>query len=213
MQRILLIGPQGSGKGTQAEQIVKAYGIPHISTGDIFRKHMSEGTELGLLLKSYVDAGKLVPNDLSLELVKDRLSQPDCQKGFLFDGYPRNLAQAEAIDALLKEMEMPFNHVICLEIARELVVERLEGRRMCETCGKIYHIKFNPPKVDGVCDDDGGKLYQRADDTLDAIESRLSDYYAQTEPIIDYYREQGIVNEVDATLGISEVFAKIQEVL
>ncbi len=213
MQRILLIGPQGSGKGTQAEQIVKAYGIPHISTGDIFRKHMSEGTELGLLLKSYVDAGKLVPNDLSLELVKDRLSQPDCQKGFLFDGYPRNLAQAEAIDALLKEMEMPFDHVICLEIARELVVERLEGRRMCETCGKIYHIKFNPPKVDGVCDDDGGKLYQRADDTLDAIESRLSDYYAQTEPIIDYYREQGIVNEVDATLGISEVFAKIQEVL
>lgn len=213
MQRILLIGPQGSGKGTQAEQIVKAYGIPHISTGDIFRKHMSEGTELGLLLKSYVDAGKLVPNDLSLELVKDRLSQPDCQKGFLFDGYPRNLAQAEAIDVLLKEMEMPFNHVICLEIARELVVERLEGRRMCETCGKIYHIKFNPPKVDGVCDDDGGKLYQRADDTLDAIESRLSDYYAQTEPIIDYYREQGIVNEVDATLGISEVFAEIQEVL
>lgn len=213
MQRILLIGPQGSGKGTQAEQIVKAYGIPHISTGDIFRKHMSEGTELGLLLKSYVDAGKLVPNDLSLELVKDRLSQPDCQKGFLFDGYPRNLAQAEAIDALLKEMEMPFNHVICLEIARELVVERLEGRRMCETCGKIYHVKFNPSKVDGVCDDDGGKLYQRADDTLDAIESRLSDYYAQTEPIIDYYREQGIVNEVDATLGISEVFAKIQEVL
>lgn len=213
MQRILLIGPQGSGKGTQAEQIVKAYGIPHISTGDIFRKHMSEGTELGLLLKSYVDAGKLVPNDLSLELVKDRLSQPDCQKGFLFDGYPRNLAQAEAIDALLKEMEMPFDHVICLEIARELVVERLEGRRMCETCGKIYHIKFNPPKVDGVCDDDGGKLYQRADDTLEAIESRLSDYYAQTEPIIDYYREQGIVNEVDATLGISEVFAEIQEVL
>lgn len=213
MQRILLIGPQGSGKGTQAEQIVKAYGIPHISTGDIFRKHMSEGTELGLLLKSYVDAGKLVPNDLSLELVKDRLSQPDCQKGFLFDGYPRNLAQAEAIDALLKEMEMPFNHVICLEIARELVVERLEGRRMCEICGKIYHIKFNAPKVDGVCDDDGGKLYQRADDTLDAIESRLSDYYAQTEPIIDYYRKQGIVNEVDATLGISEVFAEIQEVL
>ncbi|MGL5041921.1 MAG: adenylate kinase [Culicoidibacterales bacterium] len=213
MQAILLIGPQGSGKGTQAEQIVKAYGIPHISTGDIFRKQMQSGSELGLLLKSYVDAGKLVPDEVTIEIVKSRLTEPDCKNGFLFDGFPRNLAQALAIDALLAEMGMPFKDVICLEIARELVVARLEGRRTCETCGRIYHVKFKPSAVAGVCDVDGGKLLQRADDTFAKIESRLNDYYAQTEPIIDYYRAQGIVSDIDSTLGISEVFAKIQEVL
>jgi adenylate kinase len=174
---------------------------------------MSEDSELGVLLKSYVDSGKLVPDDVTIKIVKERLNQPDCKKGFLFDGFPRNLVQAKALDALLAEIGMPFNKVVCLEIARDLVIERLEGRRMCEVCGKIYHIKFNPPTLDEVCDDDGGKLYQRADDTLEKIESRLNDYYTQTEPIIKHYDAQGIVFEVDATLGISEVFAKIQEVL
>lgn len=210
---MLLVGPQGSGKGTQAEQIVKAYGIPHISTGDLFRSHMREQTELGKELASYVNAGQLVPDELTISLVKDRLEQPDVKNGFLFDGFPRNLVQAEALDKMLDEMGTPFNHVINLSIPRNLVIERLEGRRTCETCGRIYHIKFNPPKVEGICDEDGGALFQREDDKLEQIENRLNDYYAQTEPIIDYYREKGIVSEIDATLDISEVFAKIQEVL
>lgn len=213
MQKLLLIGPQGSGKGTQAELIVKTYNIPHISTGDMFRKEMGEQTELGKELQKYVDAGQLVPDALTIRLVKERLEQPDCATGFLFDGFPRNIAQAEALDVLLAEMDAPFDKVLCLEIPKEMVISRLEGRRTCETCGRIYHIKFNPPKVEGVCDVDGGKLFQRADDTLEKIESRLNDYYTQTEPIIDYYRKQGIVSEIDATLEISEVFAKIQEVL
>ncbi|GBU10706.1 adenylate kinase [Erysipelotrichaceae bacterium] len=213
MQKILLIGPQGSGKGTQAEQLAKTYSIPHISTGDIFRQHMSEKTELGKLLESFVNEGKLVPNDVTLEIIKERLAQDDCANGFLFDGYPRNIEQAESIDVLLENLEMTFNHVISLEIPRELVIERLEGRRTCASCGKIYHIRFNPPIIDGICDDDGGKLYQREDDTIEKIASRLETYYTQTEPIIDHYREKGIVSEIDATLDISEVFAKIQEVL
>lgn len=213
MQKLLLIGPQGSGKGTQAEQIVKAYDIPHISTGDIFRKHMSENSELGQTLKQYVDKGQLVPDELTIEIVKERLSQPDCKKGFLFDGFPRNIAQAEALDKLLDEMQAPFNRVIVLDIPKEMVIERLEGRRTCEVCGRIYHIKFNPSKEEGVCDVDGGKLFQRADDTVEKIESRLNDYYTQTEPIIEYYKQKGIVAEIDATLDISEVFAEIQEVL
>lgn len=213
MKGILLIGPQGSGKGTQAERISEAYNIPHISTGDLFRKHMSEETELGKKLASFVNQGQLVPNDLTLELLKERITQDDCQDGFLLDGYPRNIAQAETLDVLLQELGKSLTNVVCLEIARDLVIERLEGRRTCETCGKIYHIKFNPPKVEGICDTDGGKLFQREDDTLDKITSRLDIYYAQTEPIIDYYRQRGIVAEVDATLDISEVFGQIQEVL
>jgi adenylate kinases len=213
MQGILLIGPQGSGKGTQAIQIAKKYDIPHISTGDLFRKHISEQTELGQLLGSFVNQGQLVPDDVTLELVKDRLAQPDCKHGYLLDGFPRNLVQAEMLDALLKELGMSLTNIICLEMARELLIERLEGRRTCEECGKIYHVKYNPPKVDGICDTDGGKLLQRDDDTEEKINLRLNDYYNQTEPVLDYYREKGLVQDVDATLEISEVFGKIQEVL
>lgn len=213
MKAILLIGPQGSGKGTQAERISQKYAIPHISTGDLFRMHMRQKSELGLTLAKYVQEGLLVPDTMTLEMVKLRLEQSDCQNGFLLDGYPRNLTQAQDLGVLLESMKKPLTNVICLEIARDLVMERLEGRRSCPTCGRVYHLKYNPPKVDGICDDDESTLIQREDDKPDKIAKRLDIYYADTEPIIEYYREFGLVEDVDATLDISEVFAKIQEVL
>lgn len=213
MKVIILIGPQGSGKGTQAGLISESYGLPHVSTGDLFRKHISEKTELGNQLASYINKGELVPNDLTLDILKDRVLQNDCKNGFLLDGYPRNLAQAESLDALFADMKIPLTNVISLNIPRELVFERLEGRLTCPVCNRVYHVKHNPPKVAGICDDDGGKLFQREDDKAEAINKRLDIYYAETEPIIEYYRTQNIVNDIDATLDISEVFAKIQEVL
>lgn len=213
MKSIILIGPQGSGKGTQAQLISESYGIPHVSTGDLFRKNIAEKTELGNKLAEYLNKGELVPNDLTLDILKDRLMENDCKNGFLLDGYPRNEAQAVSLDALFGEMNISLTNVICLDIPRELVFERLEGRRTCPICNRVYHVKYNPPAIAGICDDDGGKLYQRDDDTSEAINKRLDIYYSETEPIIEYYREQSIVNDIDATLDISEVFAKIQEVL
>lgn len=213
MKSIILIGPQGSGKGTQAQLISESYGIPHVSTGDLFRKNIAEKTELGKQLAEYINQGNLVPDDLTLAILKDRLMQDDCKQGFLLDGYPRNIAQAKALDVVFAEMNIPLTNVICLDIPRELVFERLEGRRTCPICNRVYHVKYNPPAIDGICDDDGGKLYQRDDDTAEAINKRLDIYYSETEPIIEYYREQNIVEDIDATLDISEVFAKVQEVL
>lgn len=213
MKSIILIGPQGSGKGTQAQLISENYGIPHVSTGDLFREHIADKTDLGEQLASYINAGNLVPDDITLSILKERLLQDDCKDGFLLDGYPRNIAQAVALDALFVELGIPLLRVILLDIPKELVFERLEGRRTCPVCKRVYHVKYNPPLVEDICDDDGAKLYQREDDTEEAIAKRLEIYVSETEPIIDYYREQNIVSDIDATLDISEVFAEIQEVL
>jgi len=213
MKTILLIGPQGSGKGTQARLISDTYGLPHISTGDVFRSMIAEKTELGKKLSDYINKGELVPDALTLEILQERLQQDDCTDGFLLDGYPRNLSQAVDLDALFANMNIDLTNVISLNIPRELVFERLEGRRTCPTCGRVYHVKYNPPLVEGLCDDDGGKLYQRDDDTEEAINKRLSVYYSETEPVIAYYQKQNLVADIDATLDISEVFAAIQEVL
>ena len=213
MKSIILIGPQGSGKGTQASLISESYGLPHVSTGDLFRKNIAEKTALGNKLAAFINKGELVPNDLTLEILKDRLLQDDCKDGFLLDGYPRNKAQAVALNELFAEMELPLTNVIVLDIPRQLVFERLEGRRTCPICNRVYHVRYNPPKIEGICDEDGGKLYQRDDDTAEAINKRLDIYYSETEPIIDFYREQNVVSDIDATLDISEVFARVQEVL
>jgi len=213
MKTIILIGPQGSGKGTQARLISEAYGIPHVSTGDVFRTLMAEKTELGKELSSYINKGELVPDALTLDILQQRLMQDDCKNGFLLDGYPRNLAQAVDLDALFAELSIQLTNVISLNIPREVVFERLEGRRTCPICQRVYHVKYNPPLIDGICDDDGGKLYQRDDDTEAAINQRLNVYYSATEPVIEYYQKQNIVADIDATLDISEVFAAIQEVL
>ena len=213
MKSIILIGPQGSGKGTQASLISESYGLPHVSTGDLFRKNIAEKTALGNKLAEFINKGELVPNDLTLEILKDRLLQDDCKDGFLLDGYPRNKAQAVALNELFAEMELPLTNVIVLDIPRQLVFERLEGRRTCPICNRVYHVRYNPPKIEGICDEDGGKLYQRDDDTAEAINKRLDIYYSETEPIIDFYREQNVVSDIDATLDISEVFARVQEVL
>jgi len=213
MKTIILIGPQGSGKGTQAKLIAESYSIPHISTGDLFRQMMAEKSDLGEELSGYINRGELVPNELTLDILRHRLLQDDCANGFLLDGYPRNVAQAVDLDALFASLTIELTNVICLEIPRELVYERLEGRRTCPACGRVYHVKYNPPLVEGLCDDDGEKLEQRADDTEAAINKRLDIYYAETEPVIDYYQKQNLVANINATLDITEVFAAITEVL
>jgi adenylate kinase len=213
MKTIILIGPQGSGKGTQAKLIAESYHIPHISTGDLFRHIMTEKSPLGKELSGYINRGELVPNELTLNILRQRLLQDDCANGFLLDGYPRNVTQAVDLDALFTSLAIELTNVICLEIPRELVYERLEGRRTCPACGRVYHVKYNPPLVEGLCDDDGEKLEQRADDTEAAINKRLDIYYAETEPVIDYYEQQNLVANINATLDITEVFAAIIEVL
>lgn len=212
-KRLLIIGPQGSGKGTQAEKLVETYHIVHISTGNIFREEMSKKTELGKELQTYVDAGHLVPDTLTVSIVAQRLEQDDCKNGFLFDGFPRNIVQAKALDQLLTNLSIPFTHVICLDLAREKVKERLVNRRTCSVCGRVYHLINKPPKVMGVCDYDGETLIHRADDMPEKIEQRLNDYYTQTEPIIEYYAQKDLVTHIDADQEIDRVFDQIVEVL
>jgi len=174
---------------------------------------MAAKTSLGKELAAYINKGELVPNALTLNILEERLAQDDCKNGFLLDGYPRNIAQAVDLDAFFGTLNIQLTNVICLNIPRELVFERLEGRRTCPVCHRVYHVKYNPPLIAGICDDDGAKLYQREDDTAEAISKRLDIYYSETEPVVDYYQKQNIVANIDATLDISEVFAVIQEVL
>ena len=209
---IVLFGPPGAGKGTQAKKLAGHYKIPHISTGDILRANLREGTELGLAAKEYMDKGELVPDEVLIGIIKNRLAEPDCQVGFLLDGYPRTIPQADALSGILDEISKPLEVVLNIDVPDDELVIRLGGRRMCR-CGASYHIKFNPPEKDGICDTCGGTLYQRDDDKDDAIRQRLKVYQEQTQPLIDYYDRMGILVTVDGTGDIDEVFADICDVL
>ena len=207
--RLVLLGPPGAGKGTQASAIVEKYNIPHISTGDIFRANIKEGTALGQEAKAYMDKGLLVPDELVVSIVKDRLLKDDCKEGFLLDGFPRTVKQAEALDSELDKMGIKLNRVININADPEILIERAVGRRICRECGATYHVKYNPPKVEGVCDKDGGELYLRDDDTEETVTTRINVYMEQTEPLIDYYKNQGLLLDVDGTKTIDEVFVDI----
>lgn len=207
--RIILLGPPGVGKGTQASNIVKKYNIPHISTGDIFRANIKSGTELGITAKSYMDKGLLVPDEIVVSIVQDRLAQDDCKDGFLLDGFPRTVEQAEALDIELDKMGIKLDKVVNIDADKDVLIARVTGRRICKECGATYHVINNPTKVEGVCDIDGGELYQRADDTEETVATRIQVYLEQTQPLIDYYRKKGLLLDVDGTKPIEEVFRTI----
>jgi adenylate kinase len=210
---IILLGPPGAGKGTQAKKMIDRYGIPQISTGDMLRAAVKAGTPLGMEAKSYMDAGGLVPDSVVIGLVKERIQEPDCEKGFMLDGFPRNVAQAEELDKMLNDMGIQIDHVMCIEVPNEELIKRLTGRRTCKECGAGYHVMFDPPKKEGVCDKCGGELYQRDDDNETTVKSRLDVYDAQTKPLIDYYDNQGKLRRIDGVGTIDEIFNRIVAVL
>ena len=211
--KLILLGPPGAGKGTQAESITEAYNLIHISTGDIFRKNMKENTPLGVKAKEYVDKGQLVPDEITIAMVEDRLSQEDVREGFLLDGFPRSTSQAEALDDIMMELGSKIDKVINIEVDKNILVDRVVGRRICKECGATYHVRSNPPKQAGICDKCGGELYQRADDTEETVAKRISIYEEETLPLVEYYTEKGNLFTVDGTLGIDTVFGKIQKAL
>ena len=213
MMRLVLLGPPGAGKGTQASAIVKKYNIPHISTGDIFRANIKEGTDLGKKAKEYMDKGLLVPDELVVSIVKDRLTKDDCANGFLLDGFPRTVNQAEALDAELLAMGINLNRVINIDANTNVLIARAIGRRICKECGATYHVSFNPPKVEGVCDLDNAPLFQRDDDVEETVSTRINVYLDQTQPLIDYYQRKGLILNIDGTRPIDEIFKEIVEAL
>ena len=188
---LVLMGLPGAGKGTQAEKIVEKYNIPHISTGDMFRAAIKEGTELGLKAKSFMDKGELVPDEVTIGIVRERLSKDDCKKGFLLDGFPRTVAQAEALENILSELNRPIDYVINVDVDKDILMERLTGRRICKECGATYHLVFNPPAKEDVCDRCGGELYQRADDNAETVQNRLDVNLKQTKPLLSFYEDKG----------------------
>ncbi len=202
---LILMGPPGAGKGTQADGIVKEFSVPHISTGDMFRAAVSEGTALGLKAKGFMDAGQLVPDDVTIGIVQERLSKPDCQKGFLLDGFPRTLAQAEALETMLGKLGRPIDLVINIEVPLEDLVARLTGRYICRQCAAPYHVIFNPPQVAGRCDQCGGELYQRVDDSEATARKRLDVYLAQTAPLVEFYDQRGLLEPIDGSKSMDEV--------
>lgn len=208
---IILMGPPGAGKGTQAALLASQEGIPHISTGDIFRANMSQGTPLGKLAKGYVDAGQYVPDDVTNAMVKDRLAQDDCKEGFILDGYPRTPDQAQALAGMLADLGLDLEAVINITVPDELLVERAVGRRVCRSCGATYHVKFNPPQTEGVCDTCGGELAQRSDDQEERVSVRLNLYHSQTAPLLDFYAKQGLVKPVDGNQAMESVTRAIKE--
>ncbi len=210
---LILLGPPGSGKGTQAKKIVEKYGIPQISTGDMLREAVAKGTELGKEAKKYMDAGQLVPDEVVIGIVKERLQQPDCEKGFILDGFPRTIAQAEALDKILEEMGKKIDAVINIQVPEEEVVKRIVYRRTCKNCGAVYHLIYNPPKEDNKCDKCGGELYQRDDDKEETVRKRYKVYKEQTEPLVEYYAKKGILYNIDGTKSIDEVFQEIDKIL
>lgn len=211
--RIIFLGPPGAGKGTQAKMLIERYGIPQISTGDILRAAVKEGTPMGNKAKEYMDAGKLVPDEVVIGIMQDRLKQSDCAKGFILDGFPRTVAQAEALEKMLQELKMPIDKVLALDVPDEVLLERLTGRRTCKSCGQMYHIKFDPPKSGKNCDKCGGELFQRDDDKEETIKNRLNVYHAQTAPLLDFYGKKGMVIKIDGTKSPDEIFKSLINVL
>ncbi len=210
---ILIMGPAGSGKGTMSSKIVEAYDIPHISTGDMFRAAIKEGTELGMTAKKYMDEGLLVPDEITIAMIRERLAQPDCQKGYLMDGYPRTLNQAHVFEEIAAELKKPVEAVLNLTVDFEELANRVTGRRLCKNCGAIYHITNFPPKQEGICDHCGALLVQRSDDTVEQLRVRLDEHHKNTEPVLAYYAAQGLVKEVNASRTIEEVWADIRAIL
>ncbi|MET9758524.1 adenylate kinase [Streptomyces sp. NPDC006372] len=212
--RIVLVGPPGAGKGTQAAFLAKNLSIPHISTGDLFRANISQQTELGKLAKSYMDAGNLVPDEVTIAMAKDRMEQPDAENGFLLDGFPRNVSQAEALDELLETESMQLDAVLDLEVPEDEVVKRIAGRRICRNdSAHVFHVTYKQPAKEGVCDVCGGELYQRDDDSEETVRTRLEVYHTQTEPIIDYYKAQGLVVTISALGKVEDVTTRAMEAL
>ncbi|MEG6522134.1 adenylate kinase [Desulfotomaculum sp. 1211_IL3151] len=206
---LLIMGPPGAGKGTQAEVLVKELNITHISTGDMFRAAIKEGTEMGKKAKEYMDKGALVPDEVVIGMVKDRLSQADCKQGFLLDGFPRTVEQASALDATLQDMGIKLDAVINIEVPLEKLMARLTGRRVCKNCGASYHVIFNPPQAEDVCNSCSGELYQRSDDNEESVGTRLNAYIEKTKPLIDYYDAKGILKDINGDQEIGVVLADI----
>jgi adenylate kinase len=210
---IALLGPPGAGKGTQAIRISHRFGLPHISTGDMFRRAVADKTELGLEAKGYMNRGELVPDEVVIGIVKQRLDEPDCAKGFLLDGFPRNVAQAEALEAALAGNNKEIDKVLNIEVGQEELIRRLTGRRTCRACGKVYHLIFSPPRAETVCDVCGGELWQREDDAEDTVRNRLEVYRRETAPLIEYYAPRGRLVSIDGEQPVDKVFGDIEKIL
>ncbi|GGJ00923.1 adenylate kinase [Alicyclobacillus cellulosilyticus] len=210
--QVMLLGLPGAGKGTQAQRIAAEFAVPHISTGDMFRAAIAADTPLGREVKPYLDSGRLVPDELTIRVIRERLQQPDTRAGFLLDGFPRTLPQAEALDAMLAEIGRPLNCVLYIRVPREVLLARLTGRRICRQCGAVYHMVFQPPVTPGRCDRCGGELYQRSDDTEEAVATRLAQY-AATEPLVEHYSRQGVLYTIDGNRTVDEVWHDIRNIL
>jgi adenylate kinase len=210
---LILLGPPGAGKGTQAKLMVEKWGVPQISTGDILRGAVREGTPLGLEARRYMEAGQLVPDQVVIGIIDQRVGRPDCAKGFILDGFPRTLPQAEALEGILSARGRRIDHVVCITVGDEELVKRLAGRRICRSCQEPYHLLFNPPRVAETCDRCGGEVYQRTDDSEATVRERLLVYHRQTSPLADFYRARGLLREVPGTGGIEEIFGRIRAVV
>ena len=211
--KVIMLGAPGAGKGTQAKKIAARYSIPHISTGDIFRANIKNGTELGKKAKTYMDQGLLVPDELVVDLVVDRVNQEDCKDGYVLDGFPRTIPQAEALDKALEALSQKVDYAIDVDVPDENIVRRMGGRRACVGCGATYHLEYAPTKVEGICDTCGKELILRDDDKPETVQKRLNVYHEQTQPLIDYYEKAGILKSVDGTVDINDVFQAITEIL
>ena len=210
---IIMLGAPGAGKGTQAKMIAKEYGIPHISTGDIFRANIKEGTDLGKEAKTYMDAGQLVPDELTVKILLDRVAKDDCKEGYVLDGFPRTIPQAEVLDEALTKLGDKIDFAIDVDVPDENIVRRMGGRRACVTCGATYHIEHVPPKKEGICDTCGSELILRDDDKPETVSNRLKVYHDQTQPLIDFYTKKGVLKSVDGTIDMMDVFASIKAIL
>lgn len=211
--KIIMLGAPGAGKGTQAKMIAEKYGVPHVSTGDIFRANIKNGTELGMEAKEYMDQGLLVPDELTVRILLDRVAQKDCENGYVLDGFPRTIPQAEVLDGALTELGDKIDYAIDVNVPDENIVRRMSGRRACLTCGATYHIEHIPPRQEGICDKCGSELVLRDDDKPETVKNRLAVYHEQTQPLIDFYEKKGVLRTVDGTLPMEEVFAAITGIL